>query len=519
MISLFFSAFVHASLYFGPPDGENIIDINSSDGFLFKVEDGIYVQTHSEDFVLGIAALTENLKQTRTGRAIINQVSHYAPIALPNEARALAFHSEELSHTITEKIHVVIRPPQNGKQFVTEPLLVSPDFVSHQSNGLGVPAVIYFDIDNAVLIPGHSTIIEPSIALGHELIHARDYLSGGLPTGTQRIRHVAPVAGTTHQGQEFSQGEVVEFNLMKREIEATGISYQKGNTKPKTLTTSRQASIERRESVMIAWEEALKNKSVSKGDYARVKTNIQRLKSEVPVSEYHLSKEFGHQARDMYWPGSMIEYSSVPTDITLKHVVQTTSGVLASTMLSTTRVSEALHSSPRSLLLISTSLIERKNGFPKLDKVLRTALELAAKANRKIALLEGDEFASLSETERRLTVATIDKAVGSITKDHSPSAIIQFNTEGIGGEGAALLTQADHVILISTHHDLSALATSEYIAASAKKLLVNRIIRPVQPSQSVFYANRLRWSKLAEQANVTLVANSTLPKSKKCWSL
>ena len=110
--TLFLSTFAHSSVYFGPPDGENIIDIESKDGYLFKVESGIYVQAHSEEFVLGIATLFENLKQTRTGRAIINQTSHYAPIALPNKERALAFHTEGLVDGTIEKVHVVIRPPR-----------------------------------------------------------------------------------------------------------------------------------------------------------------------------------------------------------------------------------------------------------------------------------------------------------------------------------------------------------------------------------------------------------------------
>ena len=125
VIALFFlSAFVQASIYFGPPDGENIIDVGSQDGYLFKVENGIYVQAHSEEFVLGVATLFENLKQTRTGKAIITQVSHYAPIALPNKERALAFHTEGLVDGTIEKIPVIIRPPQDGKQFVTDLSLI-----------------------------------------------------------------------------------------------------------------------------------------------------------------------------------------------------------------------------------------------------------------------------------------------------------------------------------------------------------------------------------------------------------
>ncbi len=151
--------------------------------------------------------------------------------------------------------------------------------------------------------------------------------------------------------------------------------------------------------------------------------------------------------------------------------------------------------------------------------MLRTALELAIKADRKVILLEGDNFSSLTEVEKRLTVATIEKAADSIKKGNTSSSVIQINTDEISNEGRDLLAQSEQVVLISTNDDIAALTMSESIAGSSQKLLVNRIVRSDQPNPSVIYANRLRWSKLAERENVTLVANSTLPKSKKCWSL
>ena len=54
---------------------------------------------------------------------------------------------------------------------------------------------------------------------------------------------------------------------------------------------------------------------MSKADYKRVRTNIALLKSEKAVSEYHLSLELESDTRDMYWPGNMIDYSSVSTEI------------------------------------------------------------------------------------------------------------------------------------------------------------------------------------------------------------
>ena len=87
-----------ASLYFGPPDGENIIDVADQGGYLFKVEKGIYIQTDSEEFLLGISTLFENLKHTRTGKAIIKQVSHYHPLSLPHKPKIFLLKRNFLSN-------------------------------------------------------------------------------------------------------------------------------------------------------------------------------------------------------------------------------------------------------------------------------------------------------------------------------------------------------------------------------------------------------------------------------------
>ena len=52
-------------------------------------------------------------------------------------------------------------------------------------------------------------------------------MSGGLPVGSQKLRHRAPQQGVDDIGEEFEQGDMVEFNLMLREFEATGLSYKK----------------------------------------------------------------------------------------------------------------------------------------------------------------------------------------------------------------------------------------------------------------------------------------------------
>lgn len=511
-----------ASIYYGPPDGKNIIDIGSPEGYLFKVEKGVFVQTHSEDYILGIAGLFEQLKRTRTGKAIIDQVSSYQPISLPTKPRALAFSDTPSSLQAIEHIHVVIRPPSGGKRFVTEPLISHFDFAPHQSNGLGVPSVIYFDIENTVLIPGSSRAIEPAVALGHELIHARDYLSGGLPVGSQKLRHRAPQQGVNDIGEEFEQGDMVEFNLMLREFEATGLSYQKGITKPKELTATRRQSIELRESLLQIWDEARINKTVSKADYKRVRTNIALLKSEKAVSEYHLSLELESDTRDMYWPGNMISYSSVPAEITSSNIgsaFNSTSGVLSNVKINTRVLGEHLSQYPNSVMLISSSLIEQQNGFPRLNKALKTAIEVAVKLDRPIVFLQGDHFSTLSSSKQAMTIAMLEKAISSLGGNQKTLTMVSHEQGELGGTGRYLVRNSSQVSILSARDEMATLEISESLANSSQKLLVSRLGGIVFKPNVLPFQQRLRWSSLSENDNVTLISNSELPKSKKCWGL
>lgn len=51
-----------------------------------------------------------------------------------------------------KNIHVVITEGTESKSFVTEPLIADASYMANQSNGLGVPARIYFNPNVEVVI-------------------------------------------------------------------------------------------------------------------------------------------------------------------------------------------------------------------------------------------------------------------------------------------------------------------------------------------------------------------------------
>ena len=173
---LFFSLPISAGLFIKAPDGKNIIDVGDPGGYLFRVEHNIYVQTNNERFLNEIFVLINKLKSSSSGRALIYQVSNYHPIAEPGRNAARAFISLEKE----TKVNVVIREATAGRRFQTIALVADKTKLRYAYNGLGVPAAIYFDSRHSVNIPGTSQLVDPTVALGHELIHARDFLSGGI---------------------------------------------------------------------------------------------------------------------------------------------------------------------------------------------------------------------------------------------------------------------------------------------------------------------------------------------------
>lgn len=170
---LLFSVPISAGLFINAPDGKNIIDVGEpAIGRLFRVENNIYVQTNNENFLNEIAVLINKLKSSAAGRSLINQVSNYHPIAEPGGSAARAFLVLEES----TQVNVVIREATAERRFQTIALVEDKTKLRYAYDGLGVPAAIYFDSRHSVNIPGTLTYVDSAVALGHELVHARDFL-------------------------------------------------------------------------------------------------------------------------------------------------------------------------------------------------------------------------------------------------------------------------------------------------------------------------------------------------------
>ncbi|GLT19187.1 hypothetical protein GCM10007938_29690 [Vibrio zhanjiangensis] len=521
----FYSLFTSGALYYGPPDGKKIIDVGDARGYLFKIEKGIYVQSTSHEYISSINNLVEQIKSTPSGRALLNQVSHYQPLSLPNQTRALPYPKSLADESVLKKIHVVISEATADKNFVTEPLIADVSHIGHQSNGLGVPARIYFDPSSEALIPGTTESIKPAVALGHELVHARDYLSGGLPTGTRTVSHIAPVDGVDEQGLAFRKGERVEFQLARKEFEATGVAYRnKDHTADiKTPTVTRQRSIERRESYGELWYQAKKQGSVSRSEYKEVKTNLALLKKEKPVTEYHLAKELGAPSRDMYWPGHMISYEHVDSPALSSKstsMIRRRPGKLSALAERTHTTTSYLDKSENPLVVMSSSVFGDHGRSPKINRETKNVIDIALATDSDIVILAGDEFRQFSYGKRRFIQELQQKAIASALND--PDVKVKFISIEVGevtGEGITSLNQAANIAFFAPNNEVNALRFAQHISDQGTSIMINHtselatqaVINPFQMKQA--------WADLALKQDVTLMAERPVSQLTKCWSL
>lgn len=525
ILFLFYAVNTSANIYYGPADGEVIIDVNDPKGYLFKMEKGIYVQSASHDYIADIANLLDEIKSTPSGRALLNQVSHYHPLPLPGQPRALPYSNSTAPESVLKKIHVVISDATANKNFVTEPLIADPSYIGHQSNGLGVPSRIYFNPNAEVVIPGSTETIKPSVALGHELVHARDYLSGGLPTGVRTVSHVAPVDGVSEQGMAFRQGDRVEFQLARKEFEATGLAYRNKefSTAIKKPTVTRQRSIERRESYGDLWYQAKKQGSVSKDEYKEVKTNLALLKKEKPVSEYHLAKELGAPSRDMYWPSRMIPYrhmDSPSLGSKSTSMIRRRPGKVSAMAERTYTTTSYLDKSDNPLVVMSSSMFGGHNTTAKINRDAKNAIDIALATDSDIVILEGDEFGRLSYGKKKFIRELQQKTIASAT--NNPNAEVKFVSMGTGeitGEGLASVRQARHVALFAPNNEVNAIRLAQHISGQGTSLMINHTGELAVHARMHPFQLKQAWTELALQQDVTLIPEKPLPQLKKCWFL
>ncbi|MBU2896753.1 M91 family zinc metallopeptidase [Vibrio hepatarius] len=520
-----YTSYAAGTLYYGPADGETIIDVCDPKGYLFKIEKGVYVQSTSQDYIKNITNLLDQIKSTPSGRALLRQVSHYHPLPLPGQSRALPYSKSSAPENVLKKIHVVINEATGNKNFVTEPLVTELSYIGHQSNGLGVPARIYFNPKTEVVIPGTRETIKPSVALGHELVHARDYLSGGLPTGMRTVSHVAPVDGVDEQGMAFTQGERIEFQLARKEFEATGLAYRNKESfaEIKKPTITRQRSIERRQSYGELWYQAKKQGIVSRAEYKEVRTNLALLKKEKPVTEYHLAKELGVPNRDMYWPGRMIPYQHIDSP----HLGSKSTSMLRRRPGKVNALAERTHTttsyldnSDKPLVVVSSSVFSDHNMSPKMNRDAKNIIDIALATDSDIVVLDGDEFRHLSYGKKKYIRELQLKAISSASNNSNVEVkFVSIADSELIGEGLASFRQASHVVLFSPNNEVSSIKLAQYISGQGTSLMVNHTgelalharIHPFQLKQA--------WADLALQQDVTLIPEKPLPRLKKCWSL
>lgn len=284
-------------LFYDEPDGVNVIrGYNSSEyGLLYRVSPNLYVQTKNDVYLADIKVLMIKLRVSPTGREILRQLATYVPINKPKDTIApLIEHHVGINNSKTTVATVIREPDTSTRLFETVPStfsdpLQTAEIIARQSDGRGVTTTVYFSVTDVVNIPGTTTQFNQTVALGHELIHARDYVSGGMPKGNVQMAHRHP-----------DTQQVTEYSIANAEYQTTGIAHFNNAENGRPVTTElspiRDNVLSSRIKIYYDW----KNLGKEHPKYY--------LSTEKVVSEFHLADDLGAPKRNTYWPASEYKY-------------------------------------------------------------------------------------------------------------------------------------------------------------------------------------------------------------------
>ncbi|AUV86391.1 M91 family zinc metallopeptidase [Vibrio campbellii] len=290
--------------FYAAPDGVKVIyGYNSSQyGNLYRVSTNLYVQTKDDAYLADIKLLIQRLKMSPTGREVLRQIAAYTPVNAPEDAvEPLIEHLQGVDTTKVNVVTVIREPEGAGRLFETVPSTFAERQKSElvylrQFDGKGVSNTVFFSTKEVVNIPGTTKPFDQAVALGHELIHARDYASGAMPRGSVILKHRHP-----------ETGQVTEYSIDKAEYQTTGISHynnaENGRDAETAIDEIRNDVIMRREEMYFRWKSSGQNKPKA------------YLKNEKVVSEFHLADDLGAYKRNTYWPAGHYQYHPYTVEV------------------------------------------------------------------------------------------------------------------------------------------------------------------------------------------------------------
>ncbi|WP_422824309.1 M91 family zinc metallopeptidase [Vibrio splendidus] len=284
-------------LFYDAPDGVKVITGYNSGthGKLYRMSRNLYVQTKSDAYLADISVLVRKLQLSQTGREILRQIATYVPVNAPHDdVEPLIEHTMGIDHSNAAVVTVIREPEGPGRLFETIPSIFEDQQKAslawqRQFNGKGVSNTVYFSTTEMVNIPGTETAFDQTVALGHELIHARDFSSGAVPQGNAPLSHRHP-----------DTNKATEYVIPNYEYQTTGITHynnaEHGRDPVTEISSARQSIINLREEMYFQWKALGQEKPKA------------YLKNEKIVSEFHLADDLGKAKRNTYWPKEHYDY-------------------------------------------------------------------------------------------------------------------------------------------------------------------------------------------------------------------
>ncbi|AUI87378.1 hypothetical protein BS333_05705 [Vibrio azureus] len=496
--------------FYSEPDSVNVIYGYNSEqyGKLYRVSKNLYVQTKDDSYLARIKLLINKLKMSSSGREILHQIGTYVPVNSPDDSiEPLIEHSVGVDSTQTTIVSVIREPSEAGKLFETIPSSFTEKAKLEElgvriRDGKGVSSTVLFSTTELVDIPGTSTPFDQAVALGHELIHARDYASGAVPHGNIKLSLPHPTSG-----------KITHFSIPKYEYQTTGIQHFKnaenGIEADTTISEIRLNAIAHREEMYYRW------KSLG---FAQQKTF---LKNEKPVSEFHLADELGAPKRGVYWPGD--KYSYKPYTIEQRPEAFSTLNLLADTTEGKQAHLEVKRALGRSLSegkktaivlvdpteerlsqSIQSSPIATRRGLGNQRSILKYAAKNDIKVINAYSSLDG---MSAEATKRTRVKSRLYRAIAGQSTQQSGYSHVQFNPEDKMALTQELADKETVLVMAYSDGQATTKVVDNLSADLSKQVLVSRHSNLDYQPSTLNIEDSTAWRNIQGKDNVQMLSS------------
>jgi hypothetical protein len=351
--------------------------------------------------------------------------------------------------------------------------------------------VIYLAPRSSYYIPDGFDIADTVVDTGHQMLHARDYLTGSfVEAATTIIRSL--------EGHERS------VELSGSEIFAAGLAYSDPHNPigKHIFTQERLTSVNQRMAYRQQWIEAsrLSHSSIDSQQFVETMDSLNAMNRELAVSEFHLATERGAPVRDMVWPREMFDYRMVTLDAhvpSLGNEARVTVSSQGNNYKMFKRVKRFITSGAKPALVLNHDYLTHAD-LKSISMLDAEVFRMAAKYQYPIYITLPANLSQMESDNLQVAISARQNLLEAYASfEVQPINTLTFSSEGILAQDLVQIGNRSHIVLLGMGQSEHLFPIAQSLKASFNpKLMISRASNDITLNPKLSFERAQEWQTL-----------------------